>query len=82
MTKQIWETAHQLGYDNHFISELKYTIFDDHIPFIQMNIPAIDIIDFDYPFWHTTQDTPEKVSSESLTMVGKTLETWLETIVE
>jgi hypothetical protein len=47
-----------------------------------MNLPAIDIIDFDYPFWHTTQDTPEKVSSESLAMVGKTLETWLETVAE
>jgi hypothetical protein len=53
-------------------------MYDDHIPFVQMGIPAIDIIDFDYPYWHTTKDTLDKVSAESLEAVGKTLETWLE----
>jgi hypothetical protein len=78
LSKQIWRTAHDLGHDDVFIPEMKYSIYDDHIPFIQMGIPAIDIIDFDYPYWHTTEDTLDKVSSESLYAVGSTLETWLE----
>jgi len=53
-------------------------MLDDHIPFLQRGIPAVDIIDFDYPYWHTTQDTPDKVSTESLKAVGDTLQAWLE----
>jgi glutaminyl-peptide cyclotransferase len=41
-------------------------------------IQAVDIIDFDYPFWHTTQDTLDKVSASSLERVGRVLETLLE----
>ena len=78
INRQIWQTANQLGYSDKFIPRTKYAIFDDHIPFIQMGVPAIDIIDFDYPYWHTTQDTPDKVSETSLEIVGKTLLTWLE----
>jgi hypothetical protein len=37
----------------------------------------VDIIDFDYPYWHTVQDTPDKVSAESLQAVGETLHTWV-----
>jgi Zn-dependent M28 family amino/carboxypeptidase len=52
-------------------------MIDDHIPFIQAGIRAIDIIDFDYPYWHTTSDTLDKVSAESLKVVGETILTWL-----
>jgi hypothetical protein len=51
---------------------------DDHTPFLQRGIPAVDIIDFDYPYWHTTQDMPDKVSAASLERVGRVLEVWLE----
>jgi hypothetical protein len=51
---------------------------DDHTPFLAEGIDAVDIIDFDYPFWHTTEDTPDKVSAESLERVGRVLETFLE----
>ena len=37
----------------------------------------MDIIDFDYPYWHTVQDTPDKVSAESLQAVGETLWHWI-----
>jgi glutaminyl-peptide cyclotransferase len=47
-------------------------MLDDHTPFLEAGIPAIDIIDFDYPYWHTVQDTPDKVSAESLKAVGET----------
>jgi len=52
-------------------------IIDDHIPFIRKGIPAVDIIDFDYPYWHTTEDTLDKVSAESMMIVGNTLISWL-----
>lgn len=77
LSRQIWETAASLGYQDHFIQEEKFRMLDDHIPFIQKGIPAVDLIDFDYPYWHTGQDTADKVSAESLSMVGQTLLTWL-----
>jgi glutaminyl-peptide cyclotransferase len=46
------------------------SIIDDHLPFIQAGLPAIDLIDFDYPSWHTLGDTPDKCSAESLAGVG------------
>jgi len=53
-------------------------MIDDHTPFLERGIPAVDIIDFDYPYWHTTADTLDKVSAESLVRVGRVLETFLE----
>jgi hypothetical protein len=52
-------------------------MIDDHTPFLEAGMPAIDIIDFDYPYWHTVQDTPDKVSVESLRAVGETLRAWI-----
>jgi len=77
LTDEIWATAKNLGYENKFIPQYKYSMLDDHTPFLQAGMPAIDIIDFDYPYWHTTQDTPDKVSAESLQAVGKTLQVWV-----
>lgn len=77
LAAQIWEVAERQGYADRFIPELKHTIIDDHLPFIRAGIPAVDLIDFDYPYWHTTQDTADKVSPESLKAVGDTLITWL-----
>ncbi|HEY6073627.1 MAG TPA: M28 family peptidase, partial [Anaerolineales bacterium] len=53
------------------------SMLDDHTPFLEAGIPAVDIIDFDYPYWHTTGDTPDKVSAESLAAVGETLQAWI-----
>jgi Zn-dependent M28 family amino/carboxypeptidase len=75
--REIWQTAAELGYAS-FIPEEKYAILDDHTPFLQLGIPAVDVIDFDYPYWHTTQDTLDKISPNSLEQVGRTLKTWLE----
>ena len=77
LTKEIWDIAAELGYEENFIPEPKYSILDDHTPFLQAGIPAIDIIDFDYPYWHTTNDTVDKVSAESLAAVGNTLQKWI-----
>jgi glutaminyl-peptide cyclotransferase len=77
LTDEIWNTAKSLGYESKFISEYKHSMLDDHTPFLEAGIPAIDIIDFDYPYWHTIQDTVDKVSAQSLEIVGRTVWTWV-----
>lgn len=77
LVAEIWETANELGYGNSIIPEPKYSMLDDHTPFLKAGIPAVDIIDFDYPHWHTIADTPDKVSAQSLEIIGETLQTWL-----
>jgi glutaminyl-peptide cyclotransferase len=74
----LWQIAAELGYEDYFIPEIRYTMIDDHVPFIRQGIPAVDIIDFDYPYWHTVEDTADKASPESLLRVGQTIQTWLE----
>lgn len=74
---EIWSVAEKLGYGDQFINTEKYSMLDDHTPFLEAGIPAVDLIDFDYPYWHTTQDTPDKVSAGSLQAVGETLWHWI-----
>ena len=73
----IWDAAAGLGYGAQFIKQTKWDMVDDHTPFLMRGWKAVDIIDFDYPYWHTTQDTPDKISAESLERVGRTLIAWL-----
>jgi hypothetical protein len=77
LRKSIWDTAAKLGYGNIFIPEPKYFIEDDHLPFLQAGIPAVDIIDIQYRYWHTTDDTPQHVSVQSLQIVGNVLWAWI-----
>ena len=77
LNNEIWSAAAEIGLATIFVPEEKYSILDDHIPFLEKGIPAIDIIDFDYPHWHTTLDLPDKVSPDSLQAVGDTLLYWL-----
>ena len=77
LTSEIWKTAGLLGYNSYFIDNTKYTMIDDHTPFLSSNIPASLIIDFDYRFWHTTKDTIEQISPLSLRIVGATLQSWI-----
>ncbi len=78
LTDAIWGMARDLGYGDWIIPEYRYRITDDHIPFLEAGFLAADMIDFDYPYWHTTQDTLDKLSAESLERIGRTLEVWLE----
>jgi Zn-dependent M28 family amino/carboxypeptidase len=75
---KLWATAASLGYGQQFLPVVRYTMIDDHVPFRNRGIPAADMIDFDYPYWHTTADTADKVSALSLERVGRTLEAYLE----
>jgi Zn-dependent M28 family amino/carboxypeptidase len=78
LQQRLWEIAAGLGYDDVFTATYRYAMYDDHYPFARRGITAVDIIDFDYPYWHTTQDTPDKVSADSLERVGRVVEVWLE----
>jgi hypothetical protein len=73
---EIWGVAEDLGIET-FIFEEKYHIIDDHTPFLAQGVPAVDLIDFDYPYWHTTEDTLDKVSAQSLENVGVVIQEWL-----
>ena len=68
----VWGEANAQGIRS-FRSDVGHTVYDDHTPFLNAGIPAIDIIDFDYPEWHTTHDTPDRCSPESLEGVGRVL---------
>ncbi len=48
-------------------------IEDDHLPFVEAGVPSVDIIDLEYPAWHTPQDTLDAVSARSLQVVGDVL---------
>lgn len=76
---QVWAVANGLGYGDAFIPTHRHAMLDDHIPFARRGIPVVDIIDFDYPYWHTTGDTIDKVDARSLERVGRTVEAFLET---
>ncbi len=78
LQKQIWGIAAKLGYTRQFIPQNKWSMEDDHTPFLERGIRAVDMIDFDYPYWHTTQDTADKVSADSLERVGRVMKVWLE----
>jgi glutaminyl-peptide cyclotransferase len=76
LTDEIWSIARNLGADA-FVDEVDGAILDDHRPFLERRIPAVLIIDLDYKYWHTTADTPDKVSAESLEQVGSVLQAWV-----
>jgi hypothetical protein len=66
----VWDTAKDLGYAGTFVATPKHTLIDDHLELQKVGIRAIDVVDFDYPAWHTKDDTIDKVSGASLQIVG------------
>lgn len=78
LMRQIWGIAGRLGYAQQFIPQYKWSMEDDHTPFLQKKVQAVDVIDFDYPYWHTTEDTTDKCSTDSLGRVGSVMQAWLE----
>jgi len=67
---RVWHVAADLGYGRVFIPGVKHNLTDDHVALQKAGIHAIDVVDFDYPYWHTTDDTIDKVSAASLQVVG------------
>ncbi|MFO0951878.1 MAG: M28 family peptidase [Isosphaeraceae bacterium] len=76
LVREIWTVARNLKVTA-FRSPVGQAVLDDHLPLNNAGIPAIDLIDFDYPYWHTAQDLPEHCSAESLEKVGKVVTAWL-----
>lgn len=68
----VWNKAKEMGL-RQFRSGVKFTIADDHIPFLESDIPAIDVIDFDFPAWHTHADDMTAVDPSTLEAVGRVL---------
>jgi len=68
----IWSTAAELGYSKVFVKD-QANIEDDHESFLSRNIPSVDIIDLDVPYWHTTQDTLDKIDPRTLAITGHVL---------
>jgi len=68
----VWNTADRLGLEA-FHPDVEYAVWDDHIPLLRAGIPCVLVIDFDYRYWHTLEDTPDKCSQESLAIVGELL---------
>lgn len=76
----VYEAAQRSGYQSHFFGR-QMEVGDDHVPFVKRGVPSVDLIDFMYGydnvFWHTPQDTVDKLSPQSLKIVGSVV---LETI--
>lgn len=70
LTSAIWRLAAEIG-SSAFVDSIGRAAWDDHIAFLQAGIPAVDIIDFSDPTWHTVSDTPEHCAPESLGQVGR-----------
>lgn len=77
VVRKLWRTARRLGYGDLFPERVGSRLYDDHVPLNQAGLPTIDVIDFSYgpgnAWWHTPEDTPERVSSATLEMVGEVL---------
>ncbi len=73
LTDLIWATAAKLGYENVFVSEKFPITGDDHLSFIRRGVAGCDLIDFSIPYWHTPQDTLDKIDAQSLAVVGHVL---------
>lgn len=72
LTQIIWNAARERGLGRFFVNDAT-AIEDDHLPFLEAGVPAVDLIDLDYAAWHTADDTLEAVSARGLQVVGDVL---------
>lgn len=70
VVRRVWAKARELGHQRYFVATVGTPITDDHLPLLDAGVRAIDVIDLDYPWHHTTEDTADKVSGRSLQIVG------------
>ena len=67
---KVWKAAAELGHADVFRNSAKYYVSDDHTPLLAAGLKCIDVIDFEYSYWHTLDDTVDKCSPKSLQVVG------------
>lgn len=70
VVERVWRTAAELGYGNVFVPSTSYPITDDHLPLLDKGLRVIDVIDLDYAYHHSVDDTFDKLSARSLKIVG------------
>jgi Zn-dependent M28 family amino/carboxypeptidase len=82
----VWGVARRLGHERHFLPE-RQPVDDDHVPFLDAGVAATLLMDFEYgggpgqnTYWHTAEDTPDKVDPQSLRVVGDVILTALPAI--
>lgn len=70
LTRRIWSVARKLGHGAIFPERVGQPVNDDHLPFLERGVPFVNLIDFDYPYWHTHEDVPARCAPRSLEVVG------------
>lgn len=74
LQRLVWAVARDLGYSQHFAAG-GWAVEDDHVPFLRLGVRAVNLIDFDYgpdnSWWHTDEDTLDKLSPRSFEVVGR-----------
>jgi hypothetical protein len=82
LVEAIWDTARRLGV-REFVLNKRVDVLDDHVKLHDIGkIPCCDVIDFNYPAWHTRADLPDRCSALSLAKVGWVIEQWLKRAVQ
>ena len=75
MVQKVWRAAERLGYSDFFPSTVGQRVVDDHVPLLDAGLPTANVVDFNYGpgnrYWHTPEDTPDRVSARTLEMVGE-----------
>jgi glutaminyl-peptide cyclotransferase len=80
LVKEVWGIAAELKCDAFTRGFSRFAVEDDHIPLNQAGIPAIDIIDFDYPHWHRLSDVPKNCSPEPMEQVARVCGVWVQRV--
>jgi hypothetical protein len=78
LVREVWRVARQVN-AHAFRPQVGQAVLDDHLPLNNAGIPTIDLIDWEAyrPYWHTSQDLPDRCSAASLEQVGRVVTTWL-----
>jgi glutaminyl-peptide cyclotransferase len=75
VVQKVWRAAERLGYAEYFPNRVGNRVFDDHVPLNEAGLPTANVIDLEYgpdnSYWHTPEDTPDRVSAVTLGMVGE-----------
>lgn len=77
VVRKVWQAARRLGYEEYFPEAVGIALGDDHVPLLEAGLPTVDVIDFSYgpghAWWHTPEDTADKLSASTLKMVGEVM---------
>jgi len=79
----VWRTAGEMGHGKYFVDRRKEWVAMNHAPFLKAGVASLDLIQLTtYPYWHKADDTADKVSAQSMKIVGEVVLTSLPKIAE